>query len=171
MLKFSFFLKKKTKKLFLSHFHAPQFSSYSFLGRLSQMSLKSCLRGYMYRNHSLLKVAEFLFKFGTQSYYWLFFSFLTQTLTIFLYHNQEKKIIEHFLKREFQHMASAPDGSSLSSVQDTNRFFGVNGNWILDLLFNHQKTLLVELTRTYKRNYFFLTWELRLRTYFKNCTI
>ena len=93
--------KKKKKQLFLSHFHATQFSSYSFLGRLSQMSLKSSLRGYMYRNHSLLKVAEFLFKFGTQSYYWLFFSFLTQTLTIFLYHNQEKKIIEHFLKINF----------------------------------------------------------------------
>ena len=52
--------KKKKTQLFLSHFQT-QFCSYSFLGWLSQMSTKSCLRvAYMYGNHSLLKVAKFL---------------------------------------------------------------------------------------------------------------
>ena len=35
-------------------------------------------------------------------------------------------------------MVSAPDNSSLSSDQDTNKF-GVGGDWTPDLLYNHQR--------------------------------
>ena len=34
-------------------------------------------------------------------------------------------------------MVSAPDDSSLSLDQNTNKFFGAGGDWILDLLYNH----------------------------------
>ena len=40
-----------------------------------------------------------------------------------------------FFKREFQLMASAPDSSSLLSDKDTNKFFGVGGDWIPDILY------------------------------------
>ena len=36
-------------------------------------------------------------------------------------------------------MASAHNDSSLSSNQDTNKFFGVGGDWTPNLLYNYQK--------------------------------
>ena len=44
-----------------------------------------------------------------------------------------------FFVREFQPMASASNNNSLSSDQDTNHLFGVDRDWIPNLLFNYQR--------------------------------